>query len=528
MSSIVRQKVGNNIYLYESVSYRNEEGKPRNKRKPIGKIDPLTGEAIYKPEYLKRMGLETPLESGLQTTFSTQEIQQSSIRDFGAFYLFEQIAKRAGLIDVLKEALPSTWKKIFNLASYLLTTGDPFAYCEDWLSNTEAYDVGSMSSQRISELLNMITAEERDLFYQLWCQKRSEREYLALDITSTSSYSQLVDSVEWGYNRDGEKLPQINLCLLMGYESRFPIYQKVYNGSLGDVSTLKATLSNFHAIACEKPLITVMDKGFFSTQNINAMLSRKQHTDFIIAVPFTHKFARNLVISERKDIDTLENTLVCGKDTLRGVTKIRSWNSDHKVYAHVYYNAKKATSIRDDLYAEVATLHERASADPEKYVNHPAYKKYFIIRKSEKTASGYTVNVRQEKIDTHLETAGWLIIISNFIDNAKEAIKIYREKDVVEKGFMKLKNSLDLARIRVHSESSMENKVFVGFISLILLSGIHHVMMDKELYTSMSIRKLILTLSKLKVHFVSGVRILAPVTKKQKDIYKAFGFNDPL
>ena len=32
MSSIVRQKVGNNIYLYESVSYRNEDGKPRNKR----------------------------------------------------------------------------------------------------------------------------------------------------------------------------------------------------------------------------------------------------------------------------------------------------------------------------------------------------------------------------------------------------------------------------------------------------------------------------------------------------------------
>ena len=58
MGSIVRQKVGKQIYLYESVSYRNEEGKPRNKRTPIGKIDPLTGQPRYKLEYLERMAAE--------------------------------------------------------------------------------------------------------------------------------------------------------------------------------------------------------------------------------------------------------------------------------------------------------------------------------------------------------------------------------------------------------------------------------------------------------------------------------------
>ena len=55
MSSIVRQKVGDKVYLYESVSYRNEQGEPRNKRTTVGKIDPATGQPIYKPEYLERM-----------------------------------------------------------------------------------------------------------------------------------------------------------------------------------------------------------------------------------------------------------------------------------------------------------------------------------------------------------------------------------------------------------------------------------------------------------------------------------------
>ena len=55
MASIIRQKVGNRTYLYESVSYRNADGKPRNRRVPIGKIDPASGQLIYKPDYLARM-----------------------------------------------------------------------------------------------------------------------------------------------------------------------------------------------------------------------------------------------------------------------------------------------------------------------------------------------------------------------------------------------------------------------------------------------------------------------------------------
>ena len=265
MSSIVKQKVGDKVYLYESVSYRNKEGKPRNKREPIGKIDSVTGRTVYKPEYLERMASQgRPVTVAPATSFTVDDISRSSIRDYGAFYLFQKLAERIGLLKVLKEALPGCWEEVFNLASYLISTGDPFAYCEDWLASTEAFSVGPMTSQRISELLTGITTKERDRFYHLWCSLRSEMEYLALDITSTSSYSELIDSVEWGYNRDKEPLPQINICLLMGFKSRYPIYQSVYSGSLKDVSTLKTTINTFRALAGEKRIIAVMDKGFFS------------------------------------------------------------------------------------------------------------------------------------------------------------------------------------------------------------------------------------------------------------------------
>ena len=116
--------------------------------------------------------------------------------------------------------------------------------------------------------------------------------------------------------------------MLMGETSRLPIYQVPYSGSLKDVSTLEKTLSKMDAISAKKKTLLVMDKGFFSTRKVNTMLNRAEPTRFIIAMPFTFKFAQGIVDSERKDIDCLDKTLVVGEQSLRAVTKKRAWNKD--------------------------------------------------------------------------------------------------------------------------------------------------------------------------------------------------------
>ncbi|GHV42161.1 hypothetical protein FACS1894187_24250 [Synergistales bacterium] len=192
----------------------------------------------------------------------------------------------------------------------------------------------------ISRLLQSITNYEQEQFFAQWSTFRKEQEYLALDITSISSYSELISDVEWGYNRDGEDLPQVNLCLLLGETSRLPVFQTIYSGSIKDVSTLKSTLSMALNIGWDC-LTLVMDKGFSSLKNINAMLDGALKSRFIIPLPFTMKFTKAQVLSQLNSIDVLDNTIVSGRDILRGVTKERVWNSDgHKVYTHIYYNPK--------------------------------------------------------------------------------------------------------------------------------------------------------------------------------------------
>ncbi len=151
-----------------------------------------------------------------------------------------------------------------------------------------------------------------------------------------------------------------------------------------------------------------------------------------------------------------------------------------------------------------------------------------MIRKSANTPSGYTVNVREDVVAKELETAGRLVVLSNDVADAKEALSNYRQKDVVEKGFLRLKTNLDLGRLRVHRDDSMQNKVFIGFIVLIFLSHLHKVMLDKGLYKAMTMKKLLLILSKLRVQHINGQRILFPLTKEQKAIYKAFAIKEPV
>ncbi|CQR70542.1 hypothetical protein [Sporomusa ovata] len=165
------------------------------------------------------------------------------------------------------------------------------------------------------------------------------------------------------------------------------------------------------------------------------MLDSASPVRFIQAVPFTARFAKKQVDSERKDIDQMSNTIVYGGDSIRGVIKLRSCNGKHKLYTHIYYHAMKTMKVREELFSYVTMLKEQAEKNSAEAKQKEDYTKYLLIRNSDKSTSGYTITIKDDVIAKELETAGWMLLVSNDISSATEAIAIYREKDVVEKGF---------------------------------------------------------------------------------------------
>ena len=548
ISSITKQNIGKYTYIYESESYWDTTNKrPDNNKTRIGKIDLLTGEPVYVQEYLDKLAAQGKPTEGLRLwdkskgstalVLSEQESAMAmaqaiidSVKDFGVMYFLKALMTKIGLIDVLRESIPDVWQEVFCLACYLVAADKPVMYCEEWVSSNSGLGVGSMSSQRVSDLLVSFGCIERNSFYRSWHKLISEREYIALDITSVSSYSEQIDACEWGYNRDGENMPQINICMLFGENSKLPVYQSVYSGSLKDVSTLKTTIAEFSAMTGATDTMIVMDKGFYSAKNVNMLLGVGEVAfpcRFLLSVPFTNKFAKNQLVSERKDIDSLNNVILTSGAPIRGICKLRSWGDGKTLNTHVFFNPEKAVKERNELFGYVSLLAKRAAVEPDNEKLSAEFKKYLIVRKSQHAKNGVTVNIREDVVFKELDTTGWFVLLSNHIEDPQIAHDVYRMKDIVEKSFLKYKNNLGLDRLRVHGDERMQNKIFVAFIALIIASAIHETMKEMGLFKQMTFDRLILTLAKLKIAQVNGKSILRPLTKEQMEIFKAFGIPLP-
>ena len=168
-------------------------------------MDPATGKDLFNAEYLERVwGTIRQLTLDDTKIFSVNDIKASSNKELGAHYFLDSITERVGLKDAILRAIPNLWERILHLAYFMVVSGEPAMYCEDWLTKTDSIEPANLTLQEISELLILLDGDARTRFYEFWGERRGAEELYALDITSVSSYSDLIGDVSWGYNRDGE------------------------------------------------------------------------------------------------------------------------------------------------------------------------------------------------------------------------------------------------------------------------------------------------------------------------------------
>jgi transposase len=558
MACIARHKIRNDTYLYRSESYRDEGGNVKTKTLCVGKIDRSTGIHIYNKKYIESLVNENLIDKSYfndlnhdntpnKESINNQNNVKSEVNEiitaqvnYGTTYLLDYIAETTGLKQILMNIFPSIWKKLLTLAYFFVHMNEPALYCKDWLidnytyfttkeslSNINACDSYSniLSSQRICELYKKINQNDIYRFFNQWGNYIKSNEFIALDITSVSSYSDLIINAEMGYNRDHDDLKQINICLLFGEKSGLPVYCTIYNGSLNDVSTLKTTLEQLNGIKLNN-LKIVLDKGFYSAKNIDYLLAIENYPQFAMSVPFTSNYALKAIEGLKVNIINIKNAIEIGQDIIYGVTKKTKLSGNVDLNLHIYYNPSMFENRRKSLTHDIFEMMKKANLEPEKYKFDSLFAKYFNFRKSKKSDNGYLIKIKDDIFDKLLYTKGWMLVISNSNHNVKDIINIYRTKDVVEKGFDNLKNNLQLHRLNVHSDEAMNSKVFISFLSLLLLSHIHKVMTTNQIYKNLTLKQLLKKLSVIKAQVYQNKIIISPLSKTQRTIFQ--NFNCPL
>ena len=518
MSFRGEQKVKGKIYVYEATAIWNaQKQRSEQKRIYIGTKDPETGKFIPNKKYYQLHGDETPEQKN--DTFPPP-VKVLTSHAYGNISVMQHAADITGLSDTLKQCFPEQWENILSCAMHSCSENEALYLCEPWAK--DSYGVATPSSQRISELLPKLDEDSRMNFYKKWAKLRTDKEYLALDITSVSSWSELIQYVEPGYNRDHEQLPQINLAMLFGEDSKLPVFCRIYPGSIHDVSTLVGMATFIDEIKLDQ-MHFVMDKGFYSEKGIDPLL--QGYTKFAVGVPFSTDIARQLVADCREELYSSSNAIMVG-DKIYYAKTYSDMLNNRRVYYHVYYDEERHMLEKKHLMQKVLQLENQLVEGSLKITDKTA-KHYFTFQK---TKDGrYNIHRRTEVIDAEKELAGYFVILTNHYKDSKLMLEIYRRKDVVEKSFDNLKNDLDLERLRIHSDEAMEGRIFIGFISLIIMSYIREHMRVHDVYSRFSFNELMAELKKLRVIiFKDGRKLLTEVSANQKYIFQSMGMKVPV
>ena len=502
-------------YVYENVTLWNKETKKyTHQRKCIGHLGEDGKEVLPN----RKKGDATRKEH----SSTPRSVNECSVLTVGTSTLLEHVAQEIGLLSILRRVFPTDWQAILTCAYFLVSEGKALCRAEKWVQRNRVPLNAPLSSQRISELLLRIKPGMQQDFFRLWSASNSCDEYYAMDITSVSSYSDTIPFVRYGYNRDGEKLPQINLIMLTGERSHLPISYRVMPGSIKDVNALKESLSRME-LAKTGRLHIVTDKGFYSKENIDALYSSRYR--FVVGVPFTVALAKDAVEEFRDTIRDHKNYCRVLDDDLYAATKSVKWGG-HRCYLHVYYDSLKAEIANKRFDRELLSCYEELMQSKSNRIHTEYYKKFFFVKDTPKR--GRKVEYNEDAIQKHKQnTLGWFVLITNDIKEPVQALTIYRQKDAVEKGFDDLKNDLDMKRLRIHSEAAMDGRLFLQFLAQILTARIKVVMNDHGWFKNHDLQEVLDEMKSIREVRIVGCRksVITTLTKFQSEIVQLFQLN---
>lgn len=454
---------------------------------------------------------------------------------YGATYMFDKLADELGLTADLKVCFPDSYKKLLSIAYYLiLEDNNPLYRFEKW-NFTHKHPYGAdISSPRSSEFFSSITDEQINKFFRLQGKRRVDDEYWAYDSTSISSYSETLAQVQYGKNKEDDKLPQLNLLLVFGEESGLPFYYRKLAGNIPDSKTVKHLLEDLDILGFGKTKF-VMDRGFYSEDNINGLY--REHVKFLVGVKLSLKFIKSNLDAIYDDIRMFTNydesieTYGYTVQTEWDYTQERPYKGDvikdkRRIYIHYYYSIEKGAEDEQAFDKRIAGLCRELLEDKPVESHRKAYEQFFEVKTTPKR--GRQVYYKEDAIKEARKYLGYFALITNETMDAFTALHLYRMKDVVEKAFGNIKERLNMRRLLVSSEKGLDGKIFTEFVALILISHLDHKMKESGLYNNYTMQSLLDKLDVLECFEDANHSLrIGEMLVKQAEIYEALGVEAP-
>lgn len=259
----------NGKYYKYAVEYRYNADRKR--------IDKISGRLLGR--LTEKEGF---VPSSKQSFTDSIDIRKVDIKTFGVFGLFCSLLRDEinGILSLFK---PEVSEVLLAVALYRFSHQSaikrmPQYHTTDYCS--EHWAQKGINPKSITQALRRV-GENREILVN-WMQARiaypssSLSNFLMIDSTHIPTVSENLYVNAPGYNPQSSFDKQIRLMYIFSSELKQPVYYRLINGNIADISSMKTCVEELNV----KPVVFVADKGFYSKNNTSALRKNKLH--FII------------------------------------------------------------------------------------------------------------------------------------------------------------------------------------------------------------------------------------------------------
>jgi len=402
------------------------------------------------------------------------QIERVQVKEYGVTAAINALF--GDTVSALKKYFPDSWERLIGLAYGRLVHQSPlknmaFHYSNSYLSE-QCSDV-DLSAKSLSYFLRELGTDRQRIVDFCRSFKVSE-DCILFDGTDIFSYSEKMELPKFSRSKPGTYGDLINLMCLFSVKLQTPVYYRLLPGNIKDVSAFKLCLKESGV----KDAIVVMDKGFTSASNIEAL--EKSGLRFIVPLP------RSSSLISYEKLKSGDKRLFDGY-----------FEYEERIIWHYTVPVDAQKSITVFLDDELRVREQRD------YLN-----------RVDNDALDYSIDNFHDK---HYQL-GTLAIMENTGKAPNDVFADYKTRGEVETMIDPLKNIVEADRTYMQNEQALEGWMFINLIALKWYYSILNIIKKHELNKKYAPMDFIRFLTEIKKVKINDQWLDAEITKNTKTI----------
>jgi len=407
--------------------------------------------------FIRYVGKEADGRTILSTSMSDVEVEE--VKLYGPLLVLHYLAEEIGL----REHLGAYANEIMSMVYAHCLDYQSVNHMEGWFKRTDLnmmLDLERLTESRLLSGMDFLEQADSDQLQREIFQSVKEKYSLRnagviYDVTNTYLYGKKCSLGKLGHDKEGvQGRPLIQIGLGVTQDEGIPVFHKTFNGNIADARTLQDLITTFRRYDLKTGTL-IYDRGITSGRNVADIKALKWET--ICGVPLTEPMQRfwRPVIQKAPRL-SLADRVQLNKTTFYVTTRSYALN---RVKGNLYlcFNPRKQVDLRDSRREEIVQARERLR---EGNTIKAGLEEYFDKHG----------NVILKVLDQVEEFDGYSCIYSTRPMAKAELVRLYFDKDLVEKAFRSLKGVVRLQPIRHWLSQRVIAHVFICYLAYLLLS----------------------------------------------------------